>query len=189
MPDQLLPARQRPPRRWRNGGGITCDVAVIPSTATDDNFLWRASLAEVSRPCEFSPWPNVERQLRLLSGAMVLHINGKAHHISPASETIIFSGNDKVYAEPAAPYRVFNLMLRRDKASAWLRYSAEPIRSKADTVLLLSPQGAPLQIGGTSRNLGALDALLLDAKSAAQPIQPSSALIIAEIFTATLVTG
>ena len=59
-------ARRMP---WKNGGGITLELAVEPPDATlETGFAWRLSSAEVALSGPFSRFPGLERTLLLLSG-------------------------------------------------------------------------------------------------------------------------
>jgi environmental stress-induced protein Ves len=55
---------------WKNGGGLTLELAVEPPGATlATGFHWRLSSAEVDSSGPFSPFPGLERWLLLLEGA------------------------------------------------------------------------------------------------------------------------
>jgi uncharacterized protein len=178
-----LPASQRHPRRWRSGGGITHDIALYPAIQgiSDDDFFWRASLASVTQPCDFSRWPNVTRHLLILSGTMQLSINGQTHHITNDGPELIFSGDDHVHAVPLGNARVFNLMLRHGRAHAVLRRQAQPFTSIADHLLLLAPATRTIMMGQHRLTLEAEDAYIVETPNAAQLIQPDGALITAKI--------
>lgn len=54
---------------WKNGGGITLELAVEPPGATlETGFAWRLSRAEVTVSGPFSAFPGIERTLLLLAG-------------------------------------------------------------------------------------------------------------------------
>lgn len=50
MNARLLRASDRAARPWKNGGGVTHDIAVSPEDADDGDFLWRASVATIAAP-------------------------------------------------------------------------------------------------------------------------------------------
>ena len=63
----LAEARRIP---WKNGLGLTLELAVEPPDATlETGFLWRLSSAEVAASGPFSTFPGLERWLVLLAGA------------------------------------------------------------------------------------------------------------------------
>ena len=51
---------------WRNGRGLTREIAREP--ATGEEFAWRLSLAEIEEACDFSPYPGYRRAIVLVSG-------------------------------------------------------------------------------------------------------------------------
>ncbi|CAB3752768.1 Protein Ves [Paraburkholderia solisilvae] len=57
---------------WKNGGGVTREIAAYPHAAGYDTFIWRVSLADVEQAGPFSRFAGVDRTLVLLSGAGML---------------------------------------------------------------------------------------------------------------------
>jgi environmental stress-induced protein Ves len=75
---RLFSAAERPVVPWRNGGGITREIAARPEGAGMDDFDWRVSLAEVGADGPFSAFPDVDRTLTLVEGAgMDLTVGGE----------------------------------------------------------------------------------------------------------------
>lgn len=178
-----LSASQRHSRRWRSGGGITQDVALFPSNPTlgDDDFFWRASIAQVSQPSDFSRWPNVTRHLILLSGEMRLTIDGETHLITDDMPEFIFAGDAQVHAKPLRPCRVLNLMARHGRAELALQRQSTAFTALADHMLMVAPQPCTLAMSGHCHHLASEDAIFVETPNAAQLIQPSGALITAQI--------
>lgn len=56
---------------WRNGGGVTREVASHPS-ADNSGWDWRVSLADVTKAGGFSPFPGMERLLTVVDGELLL---------------------------------------------------------------------------------------------------------------------
>lgn len=56
---------------WKNGGGITKEMAIEPLTAKfpQDDFLWRLSSAEIQSKNSFSNFPGYDRILFVINGA------------------------------------------------------------------------------------------------------------------------
>ncbi|NBN77617.1 HutD family protein [Microvirga tunisiensis] len=54
---------------WKNGGGITHEIAVRPPDAGFETFDWRLSMAEVASDGPFSAFPGIDRTLALMTGA------------------------------------------------------------------------------------------------------------------------
>jgi environmental stress-induced protein Ves len=63
--------RNLPAQPWKNGGGITREIAAIPHGTSMADFTWRVSVAEIARSGPFSPFPGIDRQILLLTGAGV----------------------------------------------------------------------------------------------------------------------
>jgi environmental stress-induced protein Ves len=62
------------PESWRNGGGVTRQVASQPEagSAQDGSWDWRVSIADVSKAGDFSPFPGMERVLTVVEGELML---------------------------------------------------------------------------------------------------------------------
>ncbi|WP_018152071.1 HutD/Ves family protein [Leeia oryzae] len=56
------------PMPWKNGGGVTREVAVWPTGAGLEDFVWRISLAEVAQSGPFSRFEGIDRVLVLVEG-------------------------------------------------------------------------------------------------------------------------
>lgn len=54
---------------WKNGGGLTTEVAVYPPDASLDDFEWRVSVAHVATDGPFSKFPDIDRTLTVLEGS------------------------------------------------------------------------------------------------------------------------
>ena len=53
---------------WKNGGGVTRQIAIDPPGSGLDDFGWRLSTAEVAQDGPFSRFDGVDRQLHILAG-------------------------------------------------------------------------------------------------------------------------
>ncbi|PNI09234.1 hypothetical protein CXX84_07895 [Arthrobacter sp. AFG7.2] len=62
------------PQPWRNGGGITRQIAGHTGTAPapDGGWDWQVSIAEVTKAGDFSPFPGMERVLTVVDGELLL---------------------------------------------------------------------------------------------------------------------
>ncbi|MHC1550654.1 HutD/Ves family protein [Phyllobacterium sp. K27] len=64
---------------WKNGGGVTTELAVAPAGAEVSEFHWRVSMATVASDGPFSSFENIDRILTVLDGAgMDLDVAGMA---------------------------------------------------------------------------------------------------------------
>ncbi|WP_396916292.1 HutD family protein [Mycolicibacterium sp.] len=110
---QRFATHQRMP--WRNGGGVTYEIARRPDHG---EFDWRISIAEVAASGAFSSFPGIDRVIMLVDGTeMVLTVNGDRHRLHPL-EPFAFDGGADTVGEVAAPTRDLNVMTRRGRATA-----------------------------------------------------------------------
>jgi environmental stress-induced protein Ves len=170
---------------WKNGGGVTREIAAYPQGASLDTFVWRASVADVGRAGPFSRFAGVDRTLVLLAGAgmHLTEARGATHALMEPLAVARFRGEAALDAQLVdGPTRDFNLMVRRDRASATLQVwkGMGQHRLDADAVLVFCALGsldirlestrqspassAPVQ--ATLATLSAMDTLVLDAPRA-----------------------
>jgi len=104
---------------WKNGGGTTRELVVMPPQADLQDFIWRASLADVASDGPFSRFDGIDRILVLLEGAgMTLTFDQQLDvALSQPFQSISFAGEREVSAQlHAGPTRDLNLMIRRERA-------------------------------------------------------------------------
>lgn len=181
-----LPVRARLDRRWRNGGGVTREIAIFPENAGDGDFLWRASIATIDAAGPFSLWPGVDRLLMLLQGRLAITIEQTGEqHLAPGDPALAFAGETAVEAAPVGnPCIVFNIMTRRGGRHARLGPWIPGRISIARQILLLATEDGAVNLHGETLALDAHDALLLDAEDAAA-LNSDRPLVAAEFFAAT----
>lgn len=111
---------------WKNGGGVTREVATWPPGAGFADFDWRISIASVARGGPFSTFPGVDRELAVLDGALRLSIEGRADvTVSPGSPPVPFPGDVPCSGDPgAASVTDLNVMTRRGKLSSRMTWIA-----------------------------------------------------------------
>jgi hypothetical protein len=123
---------------WKNGGGVTREVAVRA-------LAWRASVADIDRPGPFSRFDGVDRVLVVLDGAGLM-LDG--HTVMQTFDVATFAGETPVDARlTAGAVRVFNLMTHRGAARASVEVWRAPATriANAGTVLLHCARG-PLEV-------------------------------------------
>jgi hypothetical protein len=117
------------PIPWKNGGGITRNLAVEPEGASFDDFLWRLSFAEVNSSGKFSSFPGVDRTILLWTGKgmFLKKKSGETFALTYAAGAYAFRGEDEIEATLIdGPTVDFNVMVRRDRCAASVtRYSSE----------------------------------------------------------------
>lgn len=117
---KLLRANEHKQMKWKNGGGITREIARAPNNDTDE-FDWRLSMAQVKPPGgPFSLFPGIDRTLCVISpNQLCLTINNNADqiiHLDQNSLPYSFAGElsitCQIYDETLTD---LNVMTRRTK--------------------------------------------------------------------------
>lgn len=165
----LLPAADRITSPWKNGGGVTSEVAVFPAGASMDDFLWRVSIAEVSEAGAFSRFPGIDRVLAVLEGRLSLTVAGADTPVQLSSTTgaHAFPGDVDAHGTPlGGPVRDLNVMVRRGawQATTEMLRPTAPMRISGlpNCALLVATGAASVQHNGERFTLGRLDALRID---------------------------
>ncbi|MET9573688.1 HutD family protein [Streptomyces virginiae] len=165
---RVLRAAGRPATVWKNGGGVTREIAAWPVGAGTESFRWRASLAEVAGDGPFSAFPGIDRTLTLAEGTGMDLVVGGVHRLVDER----FAPQDFAGDEPtdcrliSGPVVNFNVMYRRGAATAEtavvrgrLTVAAEP----GETLLVVALDGAAAldAAWGPGHALGQYDAALV----------------------------
>jgi environmental stress-induced protein Ves len=173
---------------WKNGGGVTREIAAAAvasradshAAASLDAFAWRVSVADVAQAGPFSRFEGVDRTLVLLEGAgMLLDEAGGTHALTQPLDVARFAGEAHIDARLVnGATRDFNLMVRRGAARGTLEvWREDQQRSlQAQTVLLYCAQGeqnvrvdgeSPVRLeAGDTLRIDALDALNIETHGA-----------------------
>jgi uncharacterized protein len=155
---------------WRNGGGVTRELARHPLTSQDNAWDWRVSIAEVSKAGPFSVFAGMDRVLTVIDGELLLLSVDGAEHPLEKYRPFRFSGDaDSAGALPTGDIRDLNVITRN---GAFKGYTSivELSKKRAHPVfegqlgILLQGQGtvSPGTAGGPAPSNGA-------------PAEPSSA--------------
>lgn len=136
----IIRLRDCPAVPWKNGMGRTRELAVYPPGAGMDDFVWRASVAEVDSAAPFSSFEGIDRHIALLDGegfTMTLD-DERNHKLTIPFSPFAFPGEAKVaIALHGGATRDFNLMLRRSKAHGELVTWEDPGRQVVDDAVAL----------------------------------------------------
>lgn len=118
---RLLRAHDYRRMAWKNGGGITTEIA--RRDGEGDAFDWRVSIAEIAQDGDFSIFPDVDRELMLLDGGGVELLIGSDDPVALTQryQKHAFPGEAPVSCRLLdGPTRDFNLMVRRGRYAAEL---------------------------------------------------------------------
>jgi hypothetical protein len=164
----LLRAADRLATPWKNGGGLTWEIAAFPDGADLAGFDWRVSLARVAAGGPFSTFPGVDRVMLVLDGALELEIAGAGRlSLNAASEAAEFPGDADVRAlTPPAPVTDLNVMVRRGRFTASLErrlIAASAAVVCQDVTLILCRAPAEASTGTDSHTLERGDVIRMDA--------------------------
>jgi environmental stress-induced protein Ves len=166
---------------WRNGGGVTRELASHPQAASaqDGAWDWRISIAELTKAGDFSPFPGMERVLTVIEGELLLlTVDGEEHPLEKY-RPFRFSGEAAANgALPTGDVRNLNVITRTDSFKGYTsiielsKKRAHPVFEGQLAVLLqgsatVSPGAAAEDNGGTDADGGADDQT--EAAPAAEP--------------------
>lgn len=159
----VLSARSRSAVAWKNGGGITREVAAYPPGSDMESFLWRLSIAEVNQPGPFSRYDGVDRTLAVLRGKLELLFGaGSASAILDAdAEPLPFSGDEPVFGVPlGGPVMDLNAMVRRGRFHAATRaaQAGDRLGAPGSTTIFVALQPVIMACLGRDWSLSPLDA-------------------------------
>ncbi|HXA46715.1 MAG TPA: HutD family protein [Burkholderiaceae bacterium] len=178
---------------WKNGGGITRELACYPVGASMSDFIWRVSIADVSASGPFSSFPGIDRVITLLDGdGMQLHFeHGAQRPLVDKLAPYAFRGEDKVDAQLiGSPSRDFNLMTRRNVAhgKVEVRRTAGVIDLRLSSSLLFCAHGE-WQTSVAEQPLQQGDTLMIDARDGDAIITPKNADSALLCVRITMVSG
>jgi len=144
---RIIRAADLQPQPWKNGMGVTREIARFPADAGIDDFVWRVSVAEVENASPFSTFPGIDRQIVLLDGGgFIMTLDGKQQHaLTMPLVPFPFAGEAWVDVEmTGGATRDFNLMVRRADALGRVEVLSTPGSHvlPADGVLFYLAQGS-----------------------------------------------
>ncbi|MBY0446069.1 MAG: HutD family protein [Burkholderiales bacterium] len=113
-----------PVEAWKNGGGLTSEIAICPVGADLADFDWRISMATIGVDGGFSEFAGIDRSLALVAGKGVNLQFGKGEPqpLLPKEKPLRFAGEAQVYARLLQGEVIdFNVMTRRSRYRHSLR--------------------------------------------------------------------
>ena len=126
MVELLRPSQYRR-QRWKNGGGVTDEIAAdaeIPPA-------WRISIATIERDGPFSDFRGYDRTIVALAEGVTLSLNGEDVALQ-LHEPFEFRGESAVDARIANASRDLNVMTRRDEFAHDVEVVTTPRRYLVD---------------------------------------------------------
>ena len=149
MPIHLFERAQLHASPWKNGGGVTREIACHPPSANMQDFDWRISIAHIARDGDFSVFAGVDRVITLLEGGGV-HLSSAdgsvLHALDTPLQPFAFSGDAAVHGRLLnGDCHDLNVMTRRGVCQAEVRVL------RRDETLLPAPAGWLMAIQGTWR--------------------------------------
>jgi hypothetical protein len=147
MPIHLFERAQLRATPWKNGGGVTREIACHPPQADMQNFDWRISIAHIARDGDFSVFSGVDRVITLLEGGGVQLSSADdsvLHALDTPLQPFAFSGDAAVHGSLLnGDCHDLNVMTRRGVCQA------EVSVLRRDETLLPAPAGLLMAIRGT----------------------------------------
>ena len=121
------------PVPWRNGGGVTRQIAAEEYDGQRGSFRWRVTIADVTGDGPFSTFADVDRQLVLVDGAgMVITVDGQPHRLD-LFDVLAFPGDVPcVGALVDGPTMDLNVMTDRAATRAEVRVVVLDGRHRVD---------------------------------------------------------
>ncbi|MFE3143317.1 HutD family protein [Streptomyces scopuliridis] len=186
---RILRAAGRAAVPWKNGGGVTREIASWPEGAGTADFDWRISLADVAADGPFSTFPGVDRTLTMVEGAgMDLTVGGRRVLVDERCVPADFPGDLPTHCLLlAGPVVNFNVMWHRERVSASVAVvrGCLPVPVPPGTTVVAVALESPATLGNAT--LARYDAALL-APEAAMGESASAPLTLRSEGPAALVT-
>jgi len=168
---------------WKNGLGVTEEVAAYPPGSDLASFGWRLSIAHVGADGPFSVFAGIDRTIALLDGdGLILDLpDHQRVELTPRSEPFAFSGDVEIASRNSGGKTIdLNIMTRRGQFRHAMRRIAcsAPVEIEiAHTRTILIFNGA----AGITHRDGSLaierfDAVLTEPGDGALNITPQAAL-------------
>lgn len=151
MPIHLFERAQLRASPWKNGGGVTREIACHPPQAGMQNFDWRISIAHIASDGDFSVFAGVDRVITLLEGGGVQLSSADGstddsvlHALDTPLQPFAFSGDAAVHGRLLnGDCHDLNVMTRRGVCQAEVR-----VLRRHET-WLPAPAGLLMAIRGT----------------------------------------
>ncbi len=174
--NQLIQYASLRPTPWKNGGGVTTELAMSPPGAGLDDFDWRVSLASIAEDGPFSQFPGVDRTLVMVAGdGVLLDVGDERVVLSPSAPLVEFAGEDPVHATLSGPSGDqstldFNVLTRRGsyrhRIEPFVVCGSVPLPRRSGTTLVFLADGESLSVSSARERLALVryDLLVLEGE-------------------------
>ena len=160
------------PTPWKNGGGVTTELAMSPPGAGLVDFDWRVSLASIAADGPFSQFPGVDRTLVMVAGdGVLLDFGDERVVLSPSEPLVEFAGEDPVHATVNGQSTLdFNVLTRRGRyrhrIEPFLVCGSVPLPRRSGTTLVFLADGESLSVCSARERLALVryDLLVLEGE-------------------------
>ncbi|MEJ5081732.1 MULTISPECIES: HutD/Ves family protein [unclassified Ochrobactrum] len=132
---------------WKNGGGVTVEIAIYPENASVDNFDWRISTATVANDGPFSVFTGIDRTLSVLEGnGIVLDVEGVETTLTRETAPFAFGADASSSARLIeGPITDLNVMTRRrnfaHQVERIVTNDSVIVEAESGTVLIFCAEG------------------------------------------------
>lgn len=164
---RLLRASEHKAMPWKNGLGVTHEVALEPSTVDGAQFLWRVSLATIKGSGPFSVFPGIDRSIVALKGNTVrLVIDGhESAELEALGTPFPFSGEAAVEAiNEGGETTDLNIMTLRGHAAHVMERvdlaDVKTVTGKHDVSIIVFTEPSQFTVEDRALQADALDALV-----------------------------
>lgn len=153
---------------WKNGLGVTTEIARSP--ATGDSYDWRISIADVVSDGPFSRFDGIDRIILTIEGEGMILTHPESDHTVPLEslEPYRFSGEwGTICKLRNGPIRDFNVMTRRETTRAVLSVlelsTTTTVVVESETALIYCVSGSCLvELGGMAVTVDGGEAIRID---------------------------
>jgi len=121
---------------WKNGGGMTTEVAKGGQGSGDQNWGWRVSMADVATDGPFSIFSGIDRSIAVIEGdGMDLHYPDGRKTGLDLNKVVNFDGGDAIEGKLRnGAIKDFNVMADRRYFKAILEIASGPIEIEKSTL-------------------------------------------------------
>lgn len=125
---------------WKNGQGVSHDIAGDPADASWSEMVWRVAIAEIARDSDFSDLTGFDRTFMTMAGrGLILEPEGReAISVTSLHAPISFPGEWRIHCRlHDGPAKAFNVMTARAKARHRVRVATKNMPATSADILLV----------------------------------------------------